>query len=283
MPLVGEPHGAPLVGTDDLDGRAVRLLDEVGDADPEPVDEPHEAADGDVALPLLDHREERRRDPGALGDLGEGDAARPPELAAAACRGRRADARPPAGGCDRLESSRRARYSSCRRPPRSAWRSSRISASCATTRRCQRSSSIERARQAVSTTRLVPGSPTIVARDDTRADPPDEPVGVAADLVVHDPLLRYGNHADDGLRAVEEGRSRRHRPVLRARLPAPERPLTEAALGRRGTRRHGRDAPSRARTRNGRGPRCVMNRASGGADGAPRARRLATSGSSAAG
>src|SRR5262249_26979546 len=133
------------------------LLDEIRDADPEPVDEAHEPADGDVALPLLDRREEGRRDPRALRDLREGDAARPPELAkpCAEVATRRLLRR----GRERLHRRRVLcpRHAADRSIP---WRSRRISASCATTSRCQRSSSIDGVRQAVSITRLPPGSPT---------------------------------------------------------------------------------------------------------------------------
>ena len=140
----------------------------------------------------------------------------------------------------------------------------------ATTRRCQRSSSIERSRQAVSDDEArCLCSPSVVARDDTRADPAHERVGVVADLEVDDQLLRVGIGAHEGRGAVEERRSR-DRPAL-APLPPSSRAPTHRG-GRVGEVREGRVGRRRAERRDAVDEvawwsRTVVGDASGAPDG----------------
>ena len=77
--LVDEAQGSALVAAYHLHRR--RIGPGRGrDADAEPADEAHQPAHRDVALPLLDHRQEGRGDPGALGDVREREAAPSPQL-----------------------------------------------------------------------------------------------------------------------------------------------------------------------------------------------------------
>src|SRR3990170_1247824 len=150
-PLVRELERPLLAGAHDANERPVRFLQEIGDADSVPVDEPHQATDRNVALPVLDHREKRGRDAGRLGDLGERQRARRAQLTQAPAEisvarvGRH------------VRSSRRA----CR---------SRISASWLTTMRSQRSSGMSAPRQASRVTMLEPSGYPRAAAGTTRAE-----------------------------------------------------------------------------------------------------------------
>ena len=253
--------------------------------DAEPAHEAHQTADRDVALTLLDHREEGGRDARRLGDVGEREAPPPPELAEPRAEGALAEG-------FRAVAVRRC----CRRPARHAAR--RSGGAPLDPLAQQEHLCVMRRDEAVPAVVVHRAGPPgdedhetsirvdaeLLSRDDAGRDAAHELRGVASDLEVDGPSPPRRGASVRTSRPRRRGTSRarrRRRPHVR---PSSRGPTRRLAVRRRGRRRRPLRARRRARRHSGRGCDRVIDAAPSGAVGHPTGMVAdATSGSSACG